>query len=87
MTFRAVLSDEAAKTLARADAKLRVRLINRIKALAGDPFDPRLSAPLAGRPGLRKSRVGDWRLLFTVDRTNGALNVAAIDTRGQVYKR
>jgi hypothetical protein len=26
--------------------------------LAEDPFDPRLSAPLADRPGIRKSRVG-----------------------------
>jgi len=87
VTFRTILSHEAAKTLLRADAKLRARIQKRIHDLAEEPFDARLSAQLVGRPGVRKSRVGDWRILFTVDRENGILYVAAIDTRGQVYKR
>jgi mRNA interferase RelE/StbE len=54
--------------------------------LADDPFDPRLSAPLADRPGIRKSRVGRWRVLFTVDREAKAVYILSVDTRGQVYK-
>jgi mRNA interferase RelE/StbE len=54
--------------------------------LADDPFAPRLSAPLADRPGIRKSRVGGWRILFTVDREAKAVCILSIDTRGQVYK-
>jgi mRNA interferase RelE/StbE len=54
--------------------------------LADDPFDPRLSAPLADRPGIRKSRVGGWRILFTVDREAKAVYILSIDTGGQVYK-
>ena len=51
-----------------------------------DPFDPRLSAPLTEREGLRKSRVGGWRILFTADRATKVMYVLTVDTRGQVYK-
>ena len=54
--------------------------------LAEDPFDPRLSAPLADRPGIRKSWVGGWRILFAVDREAKVIFVLTVDTRGQVYK-
>lgn len=83
MNYSVVLSDEAAKVLLRTDAKLRARL----HQLAENPFDPRLSAPLTDRPGVRKSRVGDWRILFTVDRPARRVQVATVDTRGQVYRK
>ena len=51
-----------------------------------DPVDPRLSAPLVERPGVRKSRVGGWRILFSVDQAAEILYVLTIDVRGQVYK-
>ena len=54
--------------------------------LAENPFDPRLSAPLTERAGVRKSRVGGWRVLFTVDRDAKVLFIVTVDTRGQVYK-
>ena len=68
------------------DTKLRARLQKRIHELAENPYDPRLSSPLIGRPGVRKSRVGDWRILFTVDREKQLVQVATVDTRGQVYR-
>ena len=86
MNYRPLLSDEAAKTIRRADAKLRARLQNRIRELAENPYDSRLSSPLTGRAGVRKSRVGGWRILFTVDQQRRLLQVAAVDTRGQVYR-
>lgn len=86
MNYSVVLSDEAAKALLRTDAKLRARLQNRLHQLAENPFDPRVSAPLTNWPGVRKSQVGDWRILFTVDRQKGLVQVAAVDTRGQVYR-
>jgi mRNA interferase RelE/StbE len=86
VNYRPLLSDEAAKTIRRADAKLRARLENRIHELAENPYDSRLSSPLTGRAGVRKSRVGGWRILFTVDQQRQLLQVAAVDTRGQVYR-
>ena len=43
-------------------------------------------APQTEREGLRKSRVGGWRILFTVDRAAKVMYVLTVDARGQVYK-
>jgi mRNA interferase RelE/StbE len=86
VSYRPLLSDEAAKTILRADSKLRARLQKRIRELADDPYDSRLSSPLTGRGNVRKSRVGGWRILFTVDRERQLVQIASVDTRGQVYR-
>ena len=33
-----------------------------------------------------RSRVGGWRILFTLDRVAGVIYIATVDTRGQAYK-
>ena len=86
MRFRVSVAHEAEKILDRMDRPSEQRLRARFVQLADDPFDPRLSAPLADRPGIRKSRVGGWRILFTVDREAKAVYILSIDTGGQVYK-
>lgn len=86
MTYRVVVTHEAEKILDRLDRPTERRIRARFVQLAEDPFDPRLSAPLTERAGVRKSRVGGWRILFTVDRDAKVLYVATVDTRGQVYK-
>lgn len=86
MTHSVALSDEAEKRLLQMDGPLRGRVTRRLRQLADDPSDHRLSSLLRERPGVRKSRVGDWRILFTVDRETRVIYVATIDTRGQVYR-
>ena len=86
MTYRVVVAHEAEKVLDRLDRPTERRIRARFLQLAEDPFDPRLSAPLTERPGVRKSRVGGWRILFTVDRDAKVISVATVDTRGRVYK-
>jgi len=86
VSYRVILAHEAEKILDRLDRPTEQRIRARIVQLAKDPFDPRLSGALTERAGVRKSRVGGWRVLFTVDREAKVLNVATVDTRGQVYK-
>ena len=86
MSYRVVIAHEAEKILDRLDQPTEKRLRTRIIQLAEDPFDPRLSAPLTERAGIRKSRVGGWRILFLANRETNTLAVLTIDTRGQVYK-
>jgi mRNA interferase RelE/StbE len=86
VTYRVSVSHEAEKVLDRLDRVTERRLRARFTQLADNPFEPRLSAPLSERPGVRKSRVGGWRILFLVDREAMIVHVATIDTRGQVYK-
>ena len=86
MTYRIDLSGEAENVLDRVDRTTERRLRARLAQLAENPFDPRLSSPLTQRAGLRKSRVGGWRILFNIDREALVVFVLTIDTRGQVYK-
>jgi mRNA interferase RelE/StbE len=86
VSYRVSIAHEAEKILDRLDRPTERRLRFRISQLAEDPFDRRLSAPLVERPGVRKSRVGGWRILFSVDRAAEILYVLTIDVRGQVYK-
>ena len=67
MNFRVSVAREAEKLLDRLDRPIEQRFRSRFIQLPVDPFDPRLSAPLTGRPGIRKSLVGGWRVLFNVD--------------------
>ena len=67
MNFGISLARETEKFLDRLDRQLERRIRARFPQLAVDPFDARLSTPLTARPGIGKSRVGGWRILFTVD--------------------
>jgi mRNA interferase RelE/StbE len=86
VNFRVSVAHEAEKILDRLDRPTERRIRARFIQLGEDPFDPRLSAPLTERPGVRKSRVGGWRILFAVNREAKAIHVLTVDTRGQVYK-
>jgi mRNA interferase RelE/StbE len=86
VNFRVNVVHEAEKILDRLDRPTEQRVRARFVQLAVDPFDSRLSAPLADRPGIRKSRVGGWRVLFTVDREAKVIYILTVDTRGQVYR-
>jgi mRNA interferase RelE/StbE len=86
VNFEVSVAREAEKLLDRLDRPLEQRIRSRFVQLSFDPFDPRLSAPITDRPGIRKSRVGGWRILFTVDREARVIYIITVDTRGQVYK-
>jgi mRNA interferase RelE/StbE len=86
VNFRVSVVHEAEKILDRLDRPTEQRVRARFVQLAVDPFDSRLSAPLADRPGIRKSRVGGWRVLFTVDREAKVIYILTVDIRGQVYR-
>ena len=61
--------------------------MKRLEQIAQSPRDARLSGLLTNQGSLRKSRVGGWRILFTVDDEKRLLHVVTIERRGQVYQR
>lgn len=86
MNFQVSVAHEAEKILDHLDRPTEQRVRSRFVQLAVDPFDPRLSTSLVDRPGVRKSRVGGWRILFTVNREAKVIYILTVDSRGQVYK-
>ncbi|HEV1286840.1 MAG TPA: type II toxin-antitoxin system RelE/ParE family toxin [Bryobacteraceae bacterium] len=87
MSYRAELSSRAARDLDRLGRDVQERMLRRLEQLAQDPYNLRLSGALTNQGGLRKSRVGGWRILFMVNDVERLLNVVTIERRGQVYQR
>ena len=78
--WRVRLSSGAVKVFKRADRPTQERLAQKIDALAVDPFAA--SKPLVNSV-MRSARVGDLRLLLTIDRGEVTVEVVTIEPRGQ----
>ncbi len=85
MSYRIKLRPAAVRALRRVDHRDRDRIRGAIALLGEDPRPPGATA-LRGRAGLRV-RVGDYRIIYTVD--DGVLLVVVITLghRRDVYER
>ncbi len=86
MSFRVEFSHQAAKELKRLDRTTIKRIEARIDELAQDPFNPRISQQKETDPESRKSRVGDWRIIYQVEEAQQIINIAAIRPRSRAYR-
>ena len=81
-------TDAFEKDLAHLDAPVAQRIIEKIEHLAQNPA---LGQPVRYLPkdlvGLRKYRVGDWRVLFWLDARKDEIVLYGIDHRSKVYNR
>ncbi len=79
------LSQRAAKELRKLDRTAQVRIIAALGLLAAHP-KPASMKPLTGFPGYLRVRVGDYRIIYTLD--NGKLRVLVLSVahRSSVYK-
>jgi len=74
----------AEKELANLPVQVRKRIAATLRALRDEPFPHRVKK-LKGTDGYR-IRVGDYRILFRVDRTTQYIWVSAIGHRKDVYR-
>ena len=82
LPLEAKLTKQAKKFLDGCDRKKKLAIIEHIRQLTYEPVAYPLSKPLRSRME-RCCRVGDFRILFTVEET--VLLVAQIDHRKEVY--
>lgn len=73
---------EAVKTLMAMPRNVRELMRARLDALAADPAAARNVKRLAGRPAYRL-RVGDWRVIYTLDSGRLVVHVLHIGARGR----
>lgn len=85
MTYRVELRPAAVRALRKIDHTQRARIEGAITLLAQDPRPPSAKA-LRGRPGLRV-RVGDYRIIYTVDDGVLLVVVVTLGHRRDVYER
>jgi mRNA interferase RelE/StbE len=83
--YRIAYRPEVAADLIKADKEAAQRLLDKTKWLASnvenlrhEPVDPDL-------PGLSKYAVGDWRLFYSIDRSEHLLDVHMIAARKDLY--
>lgn len=84
MARRVEYSREAARTLARIDAATSKRIRSKMQQLAADPASlARNVKALKGGAGLRRLRVGDWRVIYT--ETLVVIEVHKVSPRSSAY--
>jgi mRNA interferase RelE/StbE len=76
----------ARKELARLPNTAQRAIADAIDALATDPRPP-ISEKLRGRGDQRRLRVGDYRVIYTIDTGRVVIEVVRIAHRKDVYRR
>jgi mRNA interferase RelE/StbE len=85
--MKLVIEKRAQRRLLQMPAKLRTAMLNRLKAIAGDPFARHSNVkPLRDEPNAFRLRQGDWRALYRVHRTTQEVRVYVIETRARAYR-
>lgn len=85
MTYRIELRPAALEALRKIDPRDRGRVQGAIALLGQDPRPPGAKA-LQGRPGLRV-RVGNYRIIYTVQGDVLLIVVVTLGHRKDVYRR
>ena len=85
VSYSIELRPAAVRALKRIDHQDRDRIRGAIALLGQDPRPPGAKA-LQGRPGLRV-RVGDYRIIYTVDDSVLVVAVITLGHRRDVYER
>jgi len=77
---------KADRFLQDADQRIMKRIAGKIEALAGNPY-PRGVKKVLGEEGVFRTRVGDYRILYSLENDDRTLLIVNIDKRSRVYKR
>lgn len=85
MVFKVSLHKKASKELHSTNEPIKRRIVNALRELEDDPFSGDVK-PLQGAMGLFRKRVGDYRIIFSVDFENQIVVVLKIGSRGDIYR-
>jgi mRNA interferase RelE/StbE len=83
--YRIELRPAAARALGKLDRDVALRIQGAIALLGQDPRPPTARA-LRGRPGMRV-RVGDYRIIYTIDDDVLVVVVVALGHRREIYRQ
>jgi mRNA interferase RelE/StbE len=83
--YEITFSKDADKAMRKMPRNVALIIANKIKELAGNPSEMRNVKKLTNHPGYRL-RVGDWRVVYTVNDNELLIHVVNVKTRGEVYK-
>lgn len=85
--YALVFSREAQKFLDKQSHHIRQRIRTALLQLAEDPLANRQVKRLAGTDALLRLRVGDYRIVFSIEQEALLILIIAIGNRGDIYHR
>jgi mRNA interferase RelE/StbE len=84
-SYKVIFKSSVEKDLRSLPQSVVTRIFKHIDALKDDPF-PRLSIKLAGAEQLYRVRIGDYRMIYGVDKDNRQVIVHYVRHRRDVYR-
>ena len=85
--WRVEFHGKSENDLSNLDRSIRRRIIDRVEWLSKN-FDGITPIPLSGEwRGFFKLRMGDWRIIYTINEKEKLVAIHYIDNRAKVYKR
>lgn len=85
MIYNIIIAHSAQKAIKKLDENTRTRILKRMKEMQKCPFTGDVK-PLKGLPGEWRTRVGDLRIIYSVDRDQLIVMILKVAHRGDVYK-
>ena len=84
-SYSIIFKPSVEKDLRSLPRPMVARVFKRVEALRDDPF-PRRSLKLAGAEELYRIRVGDYRVIYAVDKKNQQILVHYVRHRRDAYR-
>lgn len=85
--FEVRLTTQAERAYARLDSVILARVDSVLERFEQGDFHNRNIRALRGRyAGSLRYRLGDWRIIFRVERADGVVWIESITTRGGAYR-
>lgn len=85
VSYQIEMRPAALRALKRIDRQDQARIRGAIALLAADPRPPG-ATPFKGRPGFRV-RVGNYRIIYTIEDDKLLIVVVALGHRREIYRR
>jgi len=85
-SYRVVFRPSVEKDLRSLPREVIARVFKRVEALKDDPF-PRQSTKLAGAEQLYRLRIGDYRVIYGIDKEARQVIVHYVRHRRDVYRQ
>lgn len=83
--YKITFSKQSDKTLRRMPRNTAKNIAKKIKELIANPKRMRNVKKLTDHPGYRL-RIGNWRVVYTINENEVLIHVVKIKSRGEVYK-
>ena len=83
--YTVVFARSARKELQALDRTVATRILKRIEALTREPRPSRCKK-LEGTDNLWRIRIGDWRVVYSVDDNKSLVEISVIRHRREAYR-